>query len=54
MIILLWILKGLYNQLKNLMSLFGNQNFMIQIAKEIGCPHLSEDTAAMMQLLVEI
>ena len=36
------------------MSLFGNQNFINQVAKEVGLPNLPEDVAALLQTLVEI
>lgn len=36
------------------MSLFSNQNFINQIAKECGVHNLEEDVSAMLQVLVEI
>ena len=36
------------------MSLFGNQNFINQVAKEMGVTHLEEDVAAVLQTLVEV
>lgn len=36
------------------MPLINNQNFIKLIAKEMGCPHLSKDVEAILQLLVEI
>lgn len=35
------------------MSLFSNQNFINQIAKEMGVPNLDEEAAAILQTLVE-